>query len=51
MQYHLLYRCKITGTTDSSRRVQRGAVPKDCTGNPSACVKGPKTGLYAFQRE
>lgn len=48
--YNLLYRCRITGNTDSSKVVQRGAVAKNCAGNPSACVRGPKTGLYIYQR-
>jgi hypothetical protein len=50
-QYNTLYRCKVTGNTNPNNVVQRGAIPKDCTGRPANCVKGPKTGLYLYQRE
>ena len=49
--YNLLYRCRITGTTNSANVVQRGAVPVDCSANSALCVRGPKTGLYIYQRE
>lgn len=47
--YNNLYRCTVTGKTDSTKKVQRGAIPVDCTGNPNACVKGPKTPMYLYQ--
>jgi uncharacterized protein YbdZ (MbtH family) len=47
--YNLLYRCTVTGNTDSSKTVQKGVVPRDCTGKPGSCVKGPKTPMYLYQ--
>lgn len=43
LQYNVPFRCQVTGSTNAANKVQRGAVPIDCTGNPTACVKGPKT--------
>lgn len=47
--YNNLYRCTVTGNTDSTKVVQKGLVPKDCTGNPSGCVKGAKQPMYLYQ--
>ncbi|KAK4687237.1 hypothetical protein P7C73_g2884, partial [Tremellales sp. Uapishka_1] len=47
--YNNLYRCEVTGETNSKNVVQRGAVPVDCTGSSSTCVRGPKTPMYLYQ--
>ncbi|KAI9638433.1 uncharacterized protein MKK02DRAFT_22658, partial [Dioszegia hungarica] len=49
--YNLLYRCTVSGASASAGVVQRGQVPKDCTGNPSACLKGAKTPMYLYQAD
>ncbi|OCF37563.1 hypothetical protein I316_00689 [Kwoniella heveanensis BCC8398] len=48
--YNNLYRCTVTGAT-GTKKVQRGAVPVDCTLSPSSCVKGPKTPMYLYQAD
>ncbi|KAL7419478.1 hypothetical protein Q5752_006316 [Cryptotrichosporon argae] len=47
--YNVLYRCQVTGATDATKKVQRGAVPVDCSSNAAACVSGPKTPMYIYQ--
>jgi hypothetical protein len=47
--YNNLYRCTVTGQTNSANKVQRGAVPVDCSTDSSKCVKGPKTPMYLYQ--
>nr|XP_018260028.1 uncharacterized protein I303_08100 [Kwoniella dejecticola CBS 10117]OBR82186.1 hypothetical protein I303_08100 [Kwoniella dejecticola CBS 10117] len=50
-QYNVVYRCQVTGSTDSANTVQKGAVPNKCDGNPAGCVKGPKTPMYLWQAD
>ncbi|WWD04019.1 hypothetical protein V865_002082 [Kwoniella europaea PYCC6329] len=49
--YNVIYRCTVTGSTNSANKVQRGAIPNKCDGNPSNCVKGPKTPMYLWQAD
>lgn len=45
-----MYRCQVTGAT-STAPVMRGAVPVECSANPSSCVSGPKTPMYLYQAD
>ncbi|WWC92056.1 uncharacterized protein L201_007010 [Kwoniella dendrophila CBS 6074] len=49
--YNVVYRCQVTGATNSKNKVQQGAVPNKCDNNPSACVKGPKVPMYLWQAD
>ncbi|WRT68284.1 uncharacterized protein IL334_005260 [Kwoniella shivajii] len=49
--YNVMYRCQVTGNTNSANVVQKGAIPNKCDGNPSACVKGPKVPMYLWQAD
>jgi len=50
-QYNIVYRCTVTGQTSTKNKVQKGAVPKTCTGNPANCVVGPKTPMVSYSAE
>ncbi|ORY25660.1 hypothetical protein BCR39DRAFT_543695 [Naematelia encephala] len=51
--YNTLYRCNVTGETDSSVSLALGAgtVPVYCGNDTSSCVTGPKTPMYAWMAE
>lgn len=49
--YNNLYRCQVTGNTNSANVVQRGQVPQECGSNSANCIKGPKTPMYIYQAE
>ena len=47
--YNNLYRCTVTGQTNSKAVLSKPNVPKDCTGNSANCMTGPKTPMYLYQ--